>query len=225
MDRNSGGRSNTLQLILIPSVITLGVTILRLLGELNNWSDFWFSKAPGGGLSPIGISWLIPIFGVYFALRLMREGKAAAKPGRVILLSLLAIAIAVVASLLSFTFISREPGHPASIVLLSVLLFVLIYMQRNGWPALFKTLLAYAFAARIPVAILMLIAIAGNWGTHYDVPPSETFPAMHWFWKWVVIGAIPQLFLWIWVTVTLGSLCGGITALLRGSKQSETVHA
>ena len=142
----------------------------------------------------------------------MREGQAAPKPGRVILLSLLAIAIVVVASILSFIFISKEPGHPASIVLLSVLMLVLIFMQRNGWPALFKTLLAYAFAARIPVAILMLFAIAGNWGTHYDVPPSDSFPAMHWFWKWVVIGAIPQMFLWISATVTIGSLFGGIAA-------------
>ena len=50
-DSNSGGSSNTLQIILIPSVITLGVTILRLVGELNNWSDFWFSQGARWRLS------------------------------------------------------------------------------------------------------------------------------------------------------------------------------
>ena len=41
-----------------------------------------------------------------------------------------------------------------------------------AWPALGRTLLAYGLAARIPVALLMLVAMLGNWGTHYDARPS-----------------------------------------------------
>ena len=40
------------QLILVPAVITLAVTLLRLVGELQDWSPALFSKAPGGGGAP-----------------------------------------------------------------------------------------------------------------------------------------------------------------------------
>ena len=36
-------------LITIPALITLGVTILRLVGELEHWPKPWFSAAAGGG--------------------------------------------------------------------------------------------------------------------------------------------------------------------------------
>ena len=51
------------------------------------------------------------------------------------------------------------------------------------------TLLAYAFAARVPVALVMLVAMLGNWGTHYDVAPPG-FPEMGVFSKWLMIGAL-----------------------------------
>src|SRR5215469_1002887 len=97
------------------------------------------------------------------------------------------------------------------------------------WPALFKTLLAYGYAARIPVAILMLFAIKGNWGTHYDVPPAADFPAMHWLAKWFWIGAIPQLVDWIAFTMMVGSLFGaiavGVTKLIHRTRQEEDQKA
>jgi CHASE2 domain-containing sensor protein len=37
----------TRQLILVPAVITLAVTLLRLVGELQNWSPTLFSREPG----------------------------------------------------------------------------------------------------------------------------------------------------------------------------------
>ena len=42
-----------------------------------------------------------------------------------------------------------------------------------GWPSLGKTLFAYGYAARIPVAIVMYFAIRGSWGTHYDALPPD----------------------------------------------------
>jgi hypothetical protein len=216
-----------MHLILIPSVITLAVTILRLVGELNNWSGFWFNRTAGGGGSPIGISWLAPIFGVYFALKLSREGNGPSSGSRAILFTLLSIAMVVVASLISFTLISPQPGHPASLALVGVVTIVAILILRKPWPELFKTLIAYGYAARIPVAILMFFAIYGNWGTHYDVPPSPEFPAMHWVMKWLVIGALPQLIVWIWITVSTGLLFGSIAVLLlhRGKQPAQPAHA
>ena len=66
------------RLVLIPGLITLGVTILRLVGELQNWSSLLFNPAPGGGGALIGIVWLVPIFGIYFALKLAAAGERPA---------------------------------------------------------------------------------------------------------------------------------------------------
>src|SRR4026207_1430996 len=92
-ETNSGSRVSIAHLILIPSVITLAVTILRLVGELNHWSDFWFSPKAGGGGSPIGISRLIPIFGIYFAVKLARAGEGPSSSGRAIGIAFLALVV------------------------------------------------------------------------------------------------------------------------------------
>ena len=72
-------------------------------------------------------------------------------------------------------------------------------------------MIAYGLAARIPVAIVMLMAIMGNWGTHYDVLPPN-FPEIEIgsFATWVVIGLVPQLTIWMAFTVIVGSIFGGI---------------
>ena len=50
--------------MLWPALLTLGVTLVRLLGERLGWSPFLFSRLPGGGLSPLGITWLAPLVGI-----------------------------------------------------------------------------------------------------------------------------------------------------------------
>jgi hypothetical protein len=57
----------------------------------------------------------------------------------------------------------------------------------------------------------MLAAILGNWGTHYDVAPPN-FPAMSPLAKWLLIGLMPQMTIWIWFTIAAGALLGAITA-------------
>jgi hypothetical protein len=83
----------------------------------------------------------------------------------------------------------------------------------RAWPALGRTLFAYAFAARIPVALVMLAAILGSWGTHYDVAPPN-FPARAPLSKWLLIGLLPQMTIWIWFTVVVGSLFGILAAAI-----------
>ncbi len=39
----------TRRLILVPAIITLAVTLLRLTGELQGWSPKLFNADPGGG--------------------------------------------------------------------------------------------------------------------------------------------------------------------------------
>ena len=74
------------QLIVIPAVITLCVTLLRLAGELGHWSARWFSPETGG-IIPSGWSWLIGItwlpipFGAYFAIKLLHSDMAPRNVG------------------------------------------------------------------------------------------------------------------------------------------------
>ncbi len=53
-------------LIKIPALITLAVTLLRLVGELLDWPSLFFNAEAGGGFAIVGIVWLAPIFGVCF---------------------------------------------------------------------------------------------------------------------------------------------------------------
>ena len=220
---------NIRQFILVPALITLGVTLLRLVGELNNWSPVLFSREAGGGGAIVGISWLLIIFGVYFALKLVKMGhgpKSGWKAAGFSLLAILAIvAVFAGASAVSSSFfVPMAAGAVGSLLALFVL--------SKGWAELFKTLVAYAFAARIPVLIVMLIAMFAElivmliamfaeWGTHYEAGPPN-MPAMAPFVKWIVIGVIPQMTFWIAFTALVGNLFGSIAVALtgKGAKQA-----
>ena len=72
-------------------------------------------------------------------------------------------------------------------------------------------LLAYALAARIPVAALMALAMARAWGTHYDaLPPGFPLPMPQ---RWLWLGLLPQLTIWVAVTLAAGIPCGALGAL------------
>jgi hypothetical protein len=198
------------RLILVPAVITLAVTLLRLFGELQGWSPLFFSRAAGGGGALVGISWLVIVFGFYFGWRLARAGQPPSGLGRAFGLTVLALVV-----MPALGFAARAAGlNPIGLGTLFIFVVgavVATLIGLRAWPALGRTLLAYAFAARVPVAIVMLIAIYANWGTHYDVPPDPSFPAMSPLLKWFYIGFLPQMTIWIWFTVVVGSVFG-ITA-------------
>jgi hypothetical protein len=196
--------SRTKQLILVPAVISLAVTLLRLVGERMGWSATLFNKEPGGGAAIVGIAWLVPVFGAWFGWKLAREGSA---PGLVRALGLTLLALAVVPAT---GFLIAKAGIPQQ-SLTTLWIFVVVALASIAigvlaWPALGRTLLAYGLAARIPVALVMLAAMLGNWGTHYDVAPTPDFPAMSTLAKWVTIGLLPQLTIWIAYTVVIGAL-------------------
>jgi hypothetical protein len=199
-------------LIMGPALVTLAVTLLRLVGELQNWSPRFFSREPGGAGAVVGIVWLAPLFGIYFAMKLARlappasTGKAL---GNAALGTVVGIAIAFGGGALlkgnqTLQFLVGVGG----VILGAVIAY-------RGWPALGKTLLAYGLAARIPVIIVMLVAMIANWGTHYDALPPN-FPAMGTFAKWFMAGVIPQLFAWIPFTIFSGALFGSAAVALTG---------
>ena len=66
-------------------------------------------------------------------------------------------------------FLLVKSGNSAVLAILGFLLtLVAAFVARVGWRSLGSTLTAYAFAARIPVLIVMFVAMSGGWGTHYD---------------------------------------------------------
>ena len=151
------------KLITVPAIITAVVTIVRLLAEFGNLPSWLASKEAGGGGAVIGITWLAPIFAVYFATKLVGA---------------------------SGTF----------------------------WKNLAKTLFYYGLAARIPVIIIMGLAIFGNWGTHYDAFPPE-MAGWSTMTKFLVGAVVTQLVLWVGVwTVGTGMITGMITAKVKGPK-------
>jgi len=94
----------------------------------------------------------------------------------------------------------------------------LIGASGTFWKNLAKTLFYYGLAARIPVVIIMGLAIFGEWGTHYDAfPPS--FPAMSAPVAFLVGGVVTQLVVWVGIwTVGVGTLVGVIASKILGSK-------
>src|SRR5438094_6585850 len=102
-ETNSGNSVGILKLILVPSLITLAVTILRLVGELQNWPAPFFVKHGGGGGAIVGISWLPIFFGVYFALKLTGAGAGPASLGRTFAFWGLGLLLLVAGGYLGFT--------------------------------------------------------------------------------------------------------------------------
>lgn len=210
--------------ILVPSLVTLAITILRLVGELNHWPEAFFGRAAGGGAAIVGIVWLIPIFGAYFGWKLVKSGHRPKSVLKTILVTLAAFAVMV-----AFAFVATS--MPASFV--PQLLVITVGSMIAGcvaylaWPVMGRIQLAYGLAARIPVAIVMLVAIYGDWGTHYDAPPPGGLPGMGPFLKWVLIGLIPQLTTWIAFTILVAALFGAIAAAFarqaKGSPQGFSV--
>ena len=207
------------QLILVPAVITLAVTLLRLLGELQGWSPMLFSRAAGGGGSLVGISWLVLVFGAWFGWKLARAGQGPGPIGRALGLATLAFAIMPVLGFAASA-LGMSGTSMSTFAVYVVGSIVGLVVGLRAWPALGRTLLAYAFAARVPVVLVMLAAILGNWGTHYDVAPPG-LPEMAPFAKWFAIGVLPQMTIWIWFTVAVGSLVGIVAgAIARRGRAS-----
>jgi hypothetical protein len=191
---------------LFPAAVTLAVTLLRLAGELLEWSPRLFSRAPGGGLAVVGIAWLVPIVGLYLGVRLQRARVDPPSLGRAAALPLLALALvptltfAAARADLTSTALSHLTAWAAAAV-------VSVGVAFAAWPALGRPLLVYAVLARLPVVVVMWAAIRWGWGTHYDAS-LPGFPVLAPTPRWLWTGALPQLTIWVAWTVVVGALCG-----------------
>ena len=222
----SGSDLKVKRLIMVPALIALAVTMVRLVGELSGGSSVLFNREAGGGGALVGIVWLIPIFGVYFAVRLVRGGFGPESAGKVIGFAMMGLAAAVAIALPVFL-LTGSPNVSVSFggaivqqLGMAVASLVGVLILSKAWPAFFQTMLSYAFASRIPVLIVMLVAMLGNWGTHYELGPPG-YPEMGFLTKFIVIAVLPQMTFWIMVTMVFGTLLGGIAALFLPAKARD----
>ena len=202
-----------MQMILWPALITLAITLLRLVGEMQGWSKVLFNPAAGGGGAIVGISWLPFLFGPYFAWKLARSGRAPQSPWKVAGLALLGI----VAAIAVFAGVTSLGLNTPTLVLAFVLTGATALIPWKAWPDLTKVLLAYGLAARVPVVIVMFAAISGSWGTHYDVLPPDppaSLMELGLVGRWFFIGFLPQLTVWIAQTVLIGTLFGAVVVAI-----------
>lgn len=206
------------RLVLVPTLFTLGVTLLRLTGELRGWPSPWFDKRSG----IVGITWLLPpIFGFYFAWKQWRAGERIDRIDRAFLLGLLGVVLnqLVEATVFQYAHISIY----GSLVVLWTVAVISAYLQYLAWPALCKTLIAYGLGARVPVVVIMFFALRGHWGTHYDRPSGPFnlgfWPEFLWF------GIFEELIYWVSFTVAIGSLAGSVAAAVAKRRMRESQAA
>jgi len=200
------------RLILVPASITLAVTLIRLVGELSRWSPALFNREPGGPGALVGIVWLIPVFGIYFALRLARAGERPAGVGRTLAWAAVAFIVNVAVLIGAVKLLPTSPVIQNGLFALGC--WLAIALARPGWPALWRVLLAYGFAARIPVLVVMFLAIFLGWDTHYAKPRPDFPPMGHWglfFWT----AFLPQMSIWIWLTIVGGMIFGALALAVR----------
>lgn len=217
------GSKSVWNLIAVPALITLAVTILRLVGELQHWPKPWFSNTAGGGAAIIGISWLPIIFGPWFAMELAGAGDGPSSPGKSIGFAFVSAGVLVGAMAWAGTMFA----HPSWLLLIAfALMLAAAFIPGMGWRALGSALIAYALAARIPVLVVMYLAMGGNggqgWGTHYDAISPE-FAQLSLARKYIYEALIPQMTLWMGWTVAVGALLGSVVAAVarRGKPAAQ----
>ncbi len=194
-----------LKLLKWPALVTLGVTLLRFAGERLGWSEDWFSRLPGGGMSPVGIVWLVPLVGLYCGWVLQRRGL---RPPALGLALGVPLGVLVVTPALPWL-VNRlhETTWTLHLAAWGLASLFAALLAATAWPPLGRLLVVYALLARLPVALLMALAMYRRWGTHYDAAPPG-FPPMSVLGRWLWTGLLPQATIWVAFTVAVGALFG-----------------
>ncbi len=192
------------------------MTLLRLWGERSGFSARLFATE-AQGIFPTGVSWLVGIswlplpFGAFFAWKLLRAGERPRGSGLSVFRYGVLGAIFAVAALRFLVPAIAMPLH-ARLLVIWLVMVISAAIAWRAWPALGRVLLAYGYAARVPVAIVMLLAMRGNWGTHYDYAGFDTVQAMPLLSRYLWLGFFPQLVFWVAFTIVLGFIGGGLLA-------------
>ena len=157
------------------AAVSLLVTLVRLLGELQHWHPAVFGTGAGGDNSPLGITWLVLPFGFWFGRALAKNGSRPASLGKTALFCLLGIGLTVGVFALAVTQIADWQlrmlvlgGGTAACGLIALI----------AWPRRWMTLVAYGFLARLPGVVVQYLSIENGWDVHFAKGPPDAPPEM-----------------------------------------------
>jgi len=197
------------KLVLAPALIAIAVTLLRLTGELAGWPRPFVNRDVCGK-AILGVVWLVPIFGIYFAAKLLPLGYLPARLGRSFAYAAVGLALK-----LAGTALIETPGLEYATRLVGNLGLTTagLVLSALAWPQLFKLLLAYGYASRLPIAAVQFLAMRGHWGTHYDAL-DPGIPAIGFWPTFIRTSLVPNIFFMEAYTVILGLLFGLVWTVL-----------
>lgn len=200
------------RIVLWPTVITAFVSIARLVGELTGL----VAPTSGGMLHPLGITWLVFVFGAWFGWRLSRSGSPPRMPnarGFVVVMMLVLVG----AAMWQFAPFGDAPKNDATFAKLRVAVLVLSAIAGTlaifalfAWPRMALTMLFYAVPARAMVLAFTWLAKSQAWETHYtkfgppgiEVDLGETMTA----------ASLAQFGFWVPFTIVAGTFAGTLVA-------------
>lgn len=226
-NKPSGGKPRgTLSLVLVPALLTLFVTIVRLVGECSDWLPVLFNRnGPDPKLQQglFGITLLIPLFGFWFGFKLRRATGGPANLTSALLQYVIGAGVLAGGFYAALTLgwvvmpTAAQPGEVVGMGIVLGLLGAVFLVALTAWPRLSSTLLVYALLARLPVVAITFVAVANDWGTHYEkLPPHFRLPEGM---DKAMFLSMPQLVFWPVVTMLVGGLCGCLGAALAGKKK------
>jgi len=135
-----------------------------------------------------------------------------------------AVVLAIASLLLKLggTLVMERPGvaYLTRVSLNFAITALTLCLQAVAWPELFKALLAYGYASRIPISVVEFLAMRGHWGTHYDAL-DPGFPQIGFWPTYTRVSLVPNIFFMEAYTVVVGGLFGIFTvAVMRRLKPS-----
>jgi hypothetical protein len=164
------------------------------------------------GKAILGVVWLVPIFGIYFAVKLFRAGDGPQRVARPI-----AFAISALALKFGGTLVMESHGvtYVSRLSINFIVTLIGLVLSAMAWPTLSKMLLAYGYLSRIPVAIVQYLAMRGHWGTHYDAL-DPGFPPIGFWPTFLRVSFVPNIFFMEAYTVVVGTLVGVAAVAVLG---------
>lgn len=158
---------------------------------------------------------MVPVFAIYFAFRLSGLGNAPERLAQTIGFAALGLILKLAGTLVMET---AGMGYPARLGINLALTVAGLVLSATAWPAIFKVLLAYGYASRIPIAVVQFLAMRGNWGTHYDAL-DPGFPSIGFWPTFIRVSLVPNVFFMEAYTVIVSTVFGSLAlASIRRNK-------
>lgn len=211
--------TKVLLLAIAASILVAGA---RFLGQVQGW----IPTTSGGGLHPLGVSWLPFVFGPVFAARLAREGSAP-RWRRARLLGVAGLVAIVVVVMWKFAPIAdlpkdapglQEATNSALLAAFAATLTVTALHCALWWRLVFA-IVCYAVPVRLVVLALTAVAKQMEYDTHYTKfgPAGNEFD----LYTTVTTAAVAQLGFWVPFAVVCGFASGTFFARSQ-EPRSET---